>query len=330
MRVILIIACFLMMTLRTALAEDSARFSLPIDCVVGETCFLQNLADFDQETNAISDTICGQDTYNNHKGIDIRVLSLKETEKGVNVLAMADGIVRGFRDEITDRLVGREGLAPALKGRECGNGVVIEHGQGLSAQYCHMKRGSLNVRKGQTVSRGDVLGEVGVSGFSAFPHIHLALRLNGKLVDALSGAPLEVKSCLSQGVVSGYFGRKTLEALLESRDDILQIGLADKAFSKDVLVQGNVPPIPTMQSNAIVGWGWAINAHKGDQMRIAIENEAGVFHEKTSDPLSRRKAVIFNFSGRKITPKAGTYTLTVTLIRDGQVIEKKSDVFQVN
>jgi len=305
----------------------TAPFSLPLDCVVGESCFLQNLIDLDQSAGSIIDSLCGQDTYDNHKGIDIRVLTLKDMRRGVNVLAAADGEVLGLRDEMADVLV--EGaVPPTIKGRECGNGVGIRHANGLTTQYCHMQRGSIAVRKGQKVKRGDVLGKIGVSGLSAFPHLHLSVRAGEKLVDVL-GDPAGGASCDIGQTKLDLFGKELREALLASRNDILQIGLADRPFKLDALVQGATPDVPTTQSQAMVAWGWAMNALKGDQMRIVIESDAGVFIDQTTKPRERRSAAFVNFAGRSRSPEAGVYKVTVSLIRNGQAFERKTDTFNV-
>lgn len=312
-----------------ARAEEVPLFAFPLDCVVGKSCFLQNLVDLDQESAAIADTLCGQDTYDNHKGIDIRVFSLADVARGVDVFAVADGEVLGVRDEVADRLVDSPEALATIKGRECGNGVALRHENGLATQYCHMKLGSIAVAKGQRVRRGDILGKVGVSGLSAFPHLHLTVRSGDMLVDALTGTPAEAKNCSPAKAANGPFGRETTEALIASRDDILQIGLAGKPFDIADLVEGRVPPLPTAQSEAVVAWGWAINAHQGDRMRIRIETGEGVFSDNMSKPLANRKAATFNFAGRNRPPKPGPYKVTVSLLRSGQVIEKKSETFIV-
>lgn len=46
-----------------------------------------------------------------------------------------------------------------------------------------MKNGYLKVRKGQKVRDGTVLGEIGLSGRTKFPHIHFSVRKNGKVID---------------------------------------------------------------------------------------------------------------------------------------------------
>lgn len=59
--------------------------------------------------------------------------------------------------------------------------VVIDHGAGLLSLYFHLSK--IDVKPGQSVSRGQKIGEVGSTGYSTGPHLHLELRLRGEAVD---------------------------------------------------------------------------------------------------------------------------------------------------
>ncbi len=58
-----------------------------------------------------------------------------------------------------------------------GNYVVIDHGGGKSTLYAHMSK--IKVQKGQTVTKGDVIGLVGSTGYSTGPHLHFEILING-------------------------------------------------------------------------------------------------------------------------------------------------------
>lgn len=58
-----------------------------------------------------------------------------------------------------------------------GNYVVIDHGDGVSTLYAHCR--SVAVVEGQTVSKGDVIGYVGTTGWSTGNHLHFEVRING-------------------------------------------------------------------------------------------------------------------------------------------------------
>lgn len=62
-----------------------------------------------------------------------------------------------------------------------GNVVLIDHGYGYETMYGHLSR--TNVKIGQTVNRGDVIGFVGSSGASTAPHLHYEVMKNGQKVN---------------------------------------------------------------------------------------------------------------------------------------------------
>lgn len=64
-----------------------------------------------------------------------------------------------------------------------GKTVFIDHGQGMVSMYCHMH--TIDVEPGQTVTRGDTIGQVGSTGRSTGAHLHWSVSLNGVRVDPL-------------------------------------------------------------------------------------------------------------------------------------------------
>jgi len=68
--------------------------------------------------------------------------------------------------------------------RGLGNHIIINHGYGYSSVYAHLD--SFNVRAGQKVERGDVIGFVGNTGLSIAPHLHYEIKLNGRYVDPVN------------------------------------------------------------------------------------------------------------------------------------------------
>ena len=62
-----------------------------------------------------------------------------------------------------------------------GNTVIIDHGGGLTSLYAHQS--SFNVRYGDVVDGGDVIGYAGASGLATGPHLHFEVRVNGSPVD---------------------------------------------------------------------------------------------------------------------------------------------------
>src|SRR3954464_11204188 len=77
--------------------EQPLTLELPLNCRFGENCFLQQYFDHDGGPGA-KDFRCGPMSYDGHDGTDLRLPTMAEQKKGVEVVAAAAGIVRGLRD----------------------------------------------------------------------------------------------------------------------------------------------------------------------------------------------------------------------------------------
>jgi hypothetical protein len=65
-----------------------------------------------------------------------------------------------------------------------GNTVLIDHGQGLFSLMAHLSE--IDVKPGDPVAAGDVVGKVGATGRVTGPHLHWTVRINGARIDPLS------------------------------------------------------------------------------------------------------------------------------------------------
>lgn len=99
-----------------------------------------------------------------HKGQDIAAPT------GTPINATADGVVV---------------VAGWVKGY--GNGIYIDHGNGITTRYGHLSR--IDVVVGQTVKQGGHLGLVGSTGRSTGPHLHYEVRINGQPTSPLNYLP---------------------------------------------------------------------------------------------------------------------------------------------
>jgi murein DD-endopeptidase MepM/ murein hydrolase activator NlpD len=90
-----------------------------------------------------------------HTGIDI------VAPRGTPVVASANGRISA---------VGHHG--------EYGLMIEVDHGYGITTRYAHLSRAA--VRVGQTVQRGDAIGDVGQSGLATGPHLHYEVLVSGQ------------------------------------------------------------------------------------------------------------------------------------------------------
>jgi murein DD-endopeptidase MepM/ murein hydrolase activator NlpD len=83
----------------------------------------------------------------------------------------------------TDVYATGDGVVTTVKSarRELGNHIIIDHGFGYQTIYAHLE--NFNVRVGQKVKRGDIIGFVGNTGLSTAPHLHYEVLANGRNTD---------------------------------------------------------------------------------------------------------------------------------------------------
>ncbi|GAB5462618.1 M23 family metallopeptidase [Hoeflea alexandrii] len=303
-----------------AVAEP--QFGLPLNCPSDSICPIQQFVDVDAGSDA-RDPWCGTQTYDGHKGTDFRVLSMQEVKTGVEVVAMADGVVKARRDGMADRLVSSAEDREAISSRECGNGLVVDHGNGLETQYCHLRQGSLKPAPGAKVAKGQVLGLVGASGMAAFPHVHVTLRRNGKVIDPFTGLGIG-DACSAEAAGSaagGWLDAEAASVLGEpGLPTVLAAGFFDGPVDDGQLVRTGVPAPPDRSAQALVGYIWVINLRKGDRVSLRIERDGEIFARQTTEPLDRSKAVYVAYAGKKGAPAPGRYRLEAGVVRQGETI----------
>jgi murein DD-endopeptidase len=113
---------------------------------------------------------------------------------GSDALAVADGVVTEVKDGIPENVPGINSRAvPITLETVGGNHVILDIGGGHFAFYAHLQPGSLRVKLGDQVRRGQVLGLVGNSGNSTEPHLHFHIE-NGSSPLGAEGLPYSLAS----------------------------------------------------------------------------------------------------------------------------------------
>ncbi len=109
-----------------------------------------------------------------HGGVDF------EANEGDTVMAAADGIVTHIN----------------TNGYYNGKTVIIDHGYGISSTYAHLSK--IDVSIGQTVARGDKIGEAGNTGCSVKPHLHFGLHYRLMPISPLKAILVTQNNCNKQ------------------------------------------------------------------------------------------------------------------------------------
>jgi len=310
-----------------AVSADSARaeapvLSLPADCDVGKTCWLVNFVDHDPGPGT-QDFRCGHLSYNTHKGTDIAIADDAAMRRGVRVLAAAPGRVARVRDGVADSTKADLQSATALRGRECGNGLVIEHAGGWSTQYCHMKAGSLRVQPGDTVGRGAVLGEIGRSGRSEFPHIHMTVRDGTRVIDPFT-ATSNINACNVAARPAGLWAPDVAAALTYPGPQPFNAGFATGAPTKAEIEAGTLAETRfAAHVPALVFWAEAFSLDRGDRIVLTLSAPDGTRVAEHQTVIDRPLAKWHGFAGRKrrgAAWDAGIYTGRIEITRGGDVV----------
>ena len=293
-------------------------FAPPIACTLGQDCHIQNHFDRDPGPGA-ADLACGHLTYDGHDGTDFALPSRAAMEAGVAVLAAAPGTVRGVRDGMPDIAIS-DPAAPPLDGRDCGNGVAIDHGDGWETQYCHLRQGSLTVAPGDRVETGQEIGLVGLSGRTEFPHVHLTIRKDGVELDPF--APDAATAC-------GMGPTDTLWAQPIAYDPFgfTGLGFATAIPAFDAIKAGLPSPatLPT-DAPALVIWAAYFGPRTGDRLTLSIIGPTGEVIRETLT-IDRTQAIAFRAIGKRLPPgdwPAGNYGGEVVMTRDGVALGQQS------
>lgn len=111
-----------------------------------------------------------------HKGIDL-VASNIGNKGGDYIVAFANGKVTGYQNAIA-------GFNNDTPTKSMGNYVIIDHGNGYKTRYMHMLKGSIKVKTGDTVKKGQVIGYMGNTGNSYGRHLHFDISYNKKITNS--------------------------------------------------------------------------------------------------------------------------------------------------
>ena len=271
--------------------------SMPLSCDPGVDCWPLKYVDLDPSKGR-RDYQCGAMTVDGHKGVDFAISDPRRLNRNeVPVLAAATGKVVGIRDEMPDVNIRIAGKA-SLKGRDCGNGVRIDHGGGWVSQYCHLKRGSVEVKAGDTVVSGDRLGLVGLSGSTEFLHLHVQFEKNGKVVDPFVGLGADESAC---GLGKAPLWKESvLRSFRYSAPLIQASGIAAEAPDTLGVSEGKyTDPKISPDAPLLVLWTDLYGLRKGDRISMRFTGADGAVLAETDWVQAKSQLRTFKYIGKK-------------------------------
>jgi len=290
---------------------------LPINCQVGVDCYIQNFVDHDHGPGW-RDYTCGSLSYDGHNGTDFGVADLVTMKAGVDVLAASAGTVIAVRDGEPDLSVRQRGRN-SLAGKDAGNSVRLRHSDGWETQYGHMKRGSITVRAGQKVESGTVLGQVGLSGNTEFPHVDFAVRHLGRPVDPFAPAQQDCG-----GSEKALWDPALVKTLSYRPTGLLIAGFSPELPRREQVDAGDYSATKlALDASSIVFWVVMFGLQEGDILEVRLSNTRGQVLSNSRKTVDSNKAMAFAFVGKRNTGEVwptGTYTGRVILYRGAHVV----------
>ena len=286
----------------------------PVACTLGRDCYIQFLPDRDPGPG-LRDAACGPLTYDGHEGTDFAATDRAAMAAGIAGTAAAAGTVRATRDGMPDRAVTAE-ARDSVAGRECGNGVVLDHEGGWRTQYCHLRRGSVAVARGDRVAAGARLGAIGMSGLASFPHVEFLLRdPAGATVDPFRPGA---------GCGPGGPGQAWKQPLPYRPGGLVAVGLADRVpdFAE---IKAGLPRIAVAEdASAVVAWAHVFGGQAGDVVALDIAGPDGPFLQERI-ALDKDQPLLYRAAGRRVdAPAPGVWRVEIAVIRSGLVLDSRA------
>lgn len=197
-----------------------------------------------------------------HNGIDIAPVLDNDSK---NILSALDGtVIAAYSDNRWNY--------------GAGNLIIIDHGNGIATVYAHC--GEVYVTEGQQVSAGEVIGEVGSTGYSTGENLHFEVRLNGEPIDPFT---------LKYNIMPDS----------NETNQEAQLNNIGEAASNEL----NIPDSDTIPENAAIGeLCWPVGSATGGQISEMMYGYGGYYNHKGID-------IVDEFGSPIVAADSGTVIL---------------------
>jgi hypothetical protein len=301
----------------SAFAQTSPpELVFPLDCKDNSDCVAVYYPDR-LPGPGVRDYQCGNNALDGLPYAQISIRSLYELDKGIAVRAAADGEVKGGVDGIHDEGPNwrdREGNPPPY----CGNGIEIDHGNGWTGRYCHLREGSLFVKQGDRVKAGDTIAFAGWSGKANLPGLGFWLRRSDNIID-----PFDSEDVASPCEGNGTPLWKDAPRHVRRYEELIVVDAGFTASPQPLMpdvIRGyhHRRELP-LTSPTLVFWVLVANVTAGEvrTMQIVGPDNKLVAEQKHEERDNRPVAMLHTGAARPEGGwKAGEYTATLVIARE--------------
>ena len=259
-------------------------FIFPTTCQLNNTCYIQQYVDHQPQLNG-RDFQGGQLASAYHRGTDIALPSFTIMDQNVRVLAAAKGKVLQVQNKQVDNT--KINFAE-LDSKNCGNFIIIQHNDNWQTQYCHLKQLSTRVKPGQQVNAGEVIANIGSSGFADYPGLEFIITQDDKVVDP--------------------FANKLWQSVLDYQGTgLIDIGVALTPVTFDQLIK-SPPKIASFSLTDTTIYPWVrlfgVRAY-AEQRFVFYDNKGKIYRINTLPPTNQFYPSLFAYTTLDIATKIG-------------------------
>ena len=243
--------------------------------------------------------MCGKKVSNENKSTHISLGSMNAVAENYAVVAADSGIVK-YAGDI---------------GGFCGVRILIEHDRGWETSYCHLKPDPIMVRTGQTVKKGQIIGAIGMTGRTRWPHLSFAVIRNGMIFDPFSGkSNIEGCSAQSEPMWNAGYNPPYEPAHVTS------LGFHNGVPNPQSVLMGMTNDEAILEQVKVISlWGMMMNVMDGDEIHLQIIAPSGRIEKENIIPITFDKDYmpIFIIANRgNLLWERGIYTGKITIMRN--------------
>jgi hypothetical protein len=309
------LALFSLFFMGLAGVAKADALAFPLVCEPGQSCWIIGYPDLNPAEGTAQDYACGPSAADGDVFLRLGLADASAIPLNVPVVAIDDGKVVDVSDGLDDRLAASKKQIK-MGTSNCGNGVVIKHAGGMESAYCHMRKGSIRVARGDTVRKGDIIGAAGQSGVALWPQLGFSIREGGYFIDPVTGAS-PAEGC----------GQRVRPAIALPDEfthyqpaAIVALGFSTAPIPPAAMALGQAPRFAQMNpgERTINLWGMVLGVHKDDQIEIRLRDPRGrsfYYDRQYADSDYERFPINANRSRGYVNWRTGLYSGTVTITR---------------